>query len=33
MTLQLADENKPRWIDDIQAIDDAWNISTVELLG
>lgn len=30
MTLQLADENKPRWIDDIQEIDVAWNIKTVE---
>ena len=33
MTLQLADENKPRWIDDIQEIDVAWNIKTVEFLG
>lgn len=30
MTLQLAEADKPRWIDDIQEIDNAWNIKTVE---
>ena len=30
LTLQLADPEKPRWIDDIQVIDMAWNISTID---
>ena len=33
MTLQLAEVDKPRWIDDIQEIDNAWNIKTVESLA
>lgn len=33
MTLQLAEADKPRWIDDIQEIDNAWNIKTVESLA
>lgn len=30
MTLQFADPAKPRWIDDIQEIDQSWNITTID---